>query len=174
MGRSPGLTNTPAINWLHHGYIISVQFIDIHISDQPETIPDWYTQVIALFEGDCKTEPWRVRRDMFPEKLFGKISDHESVLKVANTWTDDCFLSHGCEQYSGTEDPEWYPERLIDLADPTSPRLLQTRLERPQGRYATLSHCWGLDPFITLGTDNLESFCERIATKALAKAFAMQ
>ncbi|TGO24556.1 hypothetical protein BPAE_0100g00240 [Botrytis paeoniae] len=62
------------------------------------------------------------------------------------------------------------PTRLIDVkCDP--PRLILSSNVEPASSYATLSHCWGKAPILTLTTENLEAFQQRLPISHLSKTF---
>ncbi|TGO15670.1 hypothetical protein BTUL_0037g00220 [Botrytis tulipae] len=62
------------------------------------------------------------------------------------------------------------PTRLIDVnCDP--PRLILSLNIEPASSYATLSHCWGKAPILTLTTKNLEAFQQGLPVSRLSKTF---
>ncbi|TGO55565.1 hypothetical protein BCON_0090g00080 [Botryotinia convoluta] len=62
------------------------------------------------------------------------------------------------------------PTRLIDVkCDP--PRLILSSNLEPASSYATLSHCWGKAPILTLTTKNLEAFQQGLPISHLSKTF---
>ena len=68
-----------------------------------------------------------------------------------------------------------YPTRMLDLypvKEARGPLKLATSANaRPQGPYMTLSHCWGNYPILTLTSDNMAAFHERIDFDKLSKTF---
>lgn len=142
------------------------------VSEESESIPEWYSEAVKYAICDRKSHPWRVRRECFALRDIPSNTGLKAVLRIAKSWMEDCEHNHDCEKQNGTEDPAWYPKRLIDLTDPDSPRLLETASERPADRYATLSHCWGPKPqFLTLNKDKLDSFHRAIPLKSLPQSF---
>lgn len=146
--------------------------IDVHVSVDIEEIPNWYCEVLKLALDDLKTQPGKVRRESFPLRDIPSNTGHDGVLDIGRTWMMDCDHNHECEGRNRTDDPGWYPRRLIDLTNRIRPRLLDTTLEKPSSRYATLSHCWGPNPqFLTLICDNLEEFLREIHLTGLPRSF---
>ncbi|KAF2825279.1 hypothetical protein CC86DRAFT_352624 [Ophiobolus disseminans] len=63
----------------------------------------------------------------------------------------------GVAEPGGPEIGKWYPPRLLDIA--SNPiRLVSRRDFKQCPPFAALSHCWGQESFLTLTTDNIESF----------------
>lgn len=85
----------------------------------------------------------------------------QETMSLARHWYRQCQRNHyGCSPDRGvglTTGRKWYPPRLLDLS-PVQPRLVVRDDIEDGQQYATLSHCWGQDTFITLTTDCLESF----------------
>lgn len=131
--------------------------IDIHVSNALESVPAYYPEVASEAADDLISQPWKVRRERFPLRDIPNNTGHENVLGIARTWLNKCEDDHDCYMRDGIEDSKWLPKRLIDLIDPTAPRLVERDLERPSGRYATLSHCWGPEPdFLKLSRHNID------------------
>lgn len=169
--RSSGIMFDSKARWLPSGSMLWVTIL-IHVSAIDEAIPDWYTSLSAHIATDLDSQPWRVRREMFPLRPIADNTGHESVLRLGKTWLEHCYHSHKCERSNRLGDSKWYPKRLISLTDPFSPRLLETNLKPPNSRYATLSHCWGSEPnFITLNTKNLDDLCKGIPINTLPQSF---
>lgn len=159
------------VRWLNWGEL-PWNAIYIHISYKSEAVPDWYARLSGYAASDLDSEPWRVRREIFPLRPIPDSTGHESVLEIGKMWMESCERFHDCEISNGPVDSEWYPRRLIYIPEATSPRLLETNSERPHSRYATLSHCWGSNPsFITLTTANLDNFRQGIPVDILASSF---
>lgn len=159
------------VRWLPSGTWI-YDAIYIHVSFMDEAIPDWWASLSAHAASDLDSQPWRVRRDMFPLTPIADNTGHASVIEVGKTWLEYCHQSHNCERSNGLVGSTWYPKRLIRLPDSLSPRLVETSIEPPDSRYATLSHCWGSTPnFITLMTSNLDDFRKGIPINALPQSF---
>ncbi|KAL1616707.1 hypothetical protein SLS54_008274 [Diplodia seriata] len=71
-------------------------------------------------------------------------------------------------------DASWHPKRLLHISESSDHvRLIDTASEKPTGRYATLSHCWGPNPtFLRLDASNMASLmADGIATAALPPSF---
>lgn len=73
---------------------------------------------------------------------------------LASYWLQNCLQNHSrCK----TTTQGWYPTRLLDLSS-SLVRLIKTSTEKPQGPYATMSHCWGRQKFVVLTAENLCQF----------------
>ncbi|KAI1408131.1 HET-domain-containing protein [Hypoxylon sp. FL1857] len=75
------------------------------------------------------------------------------------TWLGEC-EGHSCCSSSHAE--ALLPARVIEVDPPwqEEPRLLESR--GLQGKYATLSYCWGAVPFQTLSNSNYAQFINRL------------
>ena len=96
-------------------------------------------------------------------------TDDPALGRLALVWLNKCITEHKtCDR---DRDPKWYPPRLLDLTG-AEPRLLLTDLERPDGPYASLSHCWGPSPtHLTLTEGNFSELCAGIPLSNLPKNF---
>lgn len=152
------------VSWLRFFTGPPYNQVDIHVSDQIEKPEWWYIDLTERASDDLKSQPWQVRRETFPSRPIPNNTGHPDVMRLARRWLRNCENYHNCETLNGVGNPEWCPKRLIDLSDPTAPpRLLDRDFERPKGRYAALSHCWGPDPeFVRLRADNLDEFHKNI------------
>lgn len=163
------------IHWLKWG-TLPWNHVDIHAAHTDEPVPGWYLNVSNIAASDVDSQPWRVRRELFPLGPIPDNTGHRRVLDIARIWLEKCETDHNCEtlRTQSTLDPEWNPKRLIDITNTAVPRLLEPHLELPRHlcRYATLSHCWGSNPdFITLTTENFAQFCKGIAIDILPQSF---
>lgn len=161
------------IRWLKWG-IMPWNRVDIYATYTSEPVPDWYLDVSKHAACDLDSEPWRVRRELFPLRPIPDSTGHREVLVLAKAWLQSCENTHDCENLRGRSASNWYPKRLVDITDTALPRLLETQSERPCSpyRYATLSHCWGSNPdFITLTTENFAGFCKGVAIDSLPRSF---
>lgn len=78
-------------------------------------------------------------------------------------WLADCLANHPkCARRHASRD--FVPTRVLDVGLPSDPwppsrvRVVETTKEHIPGPYATLSHCWGRAPFVTLDDDNVAEF----------------
>ena len=102
------------------------------------------------------------------------ISEHSNTsrcLSLANEWLKACIENHADCSGKGVTD---LPSRVIDLHprhENSDPYLLVTRGH--QGRYATLSHCWGPQhlPPLTTTMNTLERRCSGISVEELPASF---
>lgn len=150
--------------------------VHIHAAHISGAVPEWYSDVSKYAASDVDSEPWKVRRELFPLRPIPDSTGHRLVLDIAKIWLEKCETEHNCEtsRTQSTLDPEWLPKRLIDITDTAMPQLLETSIVRPCSpcRYATLSHCWGSNPeFTTLTSENFAQFCKGIAINILPKSF---
>ena len=85
--------------------------------------------------------------DLVRASLCEPYTGHENVARLAEYWLKTCLEKH--EHCPGQEAPSQYPSRLLDLVG-TQVRLIDCAKERPSLPYATISHCWGREPFFSL------------------------
>ncbi|KAF2137724.1 uncharacterized protein K452DRAFT_205258, partial [Aplosporella prunicola CBS 121167] len=90
-------------------------------------------------------------------------------ITLAQHWLEKCMKEHRCCER--TLDPEWYPTRLLDVAD--EPIKLIITKDEPviAGPYATLSHCWGTQEFPVLSTNSLSDFLAGTPSEKLPRSF---
>ncbi|KAI0142290.1 HET-domain-containing protein [Hypoxylon sp. NC0597] len=83
----------------------------------------------------------------------------EAAFCQIEAWLREC-EGHKCCPSSYTQ--VILPTRIIEVSPPgqEEPRLLKSRGIR--GVYATLSYCWGADPFQTLSKSNYAQFAEKL------------
>ncbi|CZR68293.1 uncharacterized protein PAC_18192 [Phialocephala subalpina] len=93
------------------------------------------------------------------------------TLQLAKSWVDFCFDNHSeCQWSSGSGDP-CLPTRAIDVAtlDNDSVRLISS--QGMCGKWAALSHRWGVKPFFTLREDTIQSLKTGIPVASLPTTF---
>jgi hypothetical protein len=66
-------------------------------------------------------------------------------------------VRHGTSLPGGHSVWKWYPPRLLDISSDPIRLVLRHNLEQCPA-FAALSHCWGPDGFLSLTTDNIQSF----------------
>ncbi|KAF6804731.1 heterokaryon incompatibility protein, partial [Colletotrichum musicola] len=132
-----------------------------------------FRPVPGRVSGDKRSEDLpEVRFELFPEEdlgyipkgsSFGTSTDSEPAQEQMRAWLADCLANHPkCARRHASRD--FIPTRVLDVglsSDPWPPsrvRVVETTKERIAGPYATLSHCWGRSPFVTLGDENAEEF----------------
>jgi hypothetical protein len=94
-------------------------------------------------------------------------SGDPACLDLVKAWFEDCVQNHKeCEPVSR----DWYPTRLLYL-DNDYARLIICDEERPTGPYATLSHCWGKEPFKVLNKSTLAQFRNGIPIATFLASF---
>lgn len=145
-------------------------FIHGHIV---EAFPPGHQEFVDLAKEDRKPDPSRVRRDFPPLRNIPDNTGHEDVAKIAKKWLHECKEGHAsCKDVYGAREQGWYPKRLIDVGTPDqSPRLIISEVDRAEGGYVALSHCWGSEPFITLTSTNHDDFRKEIRYQELPKTF---
>lgn len=86
---------------------------------------------------------------------------------MARTWLADC-----CDSHEKCRNKKVYrpPTRLISIEHEVVRLVVTETLESPP-QYATLSYCWGQQPFTKLTRDNYESFQVRIPQNGLPRTF---
>lgn len=98
------------------------------------------------------------------EWMYTCVSLHQSCRKGFGNLNDDDVRSHA-----------WYPTRLLDVSherdDGCQVTLILSSEEQVQGRYVSLSHCWGSVMPIRLLKSNIDSFMNGIELEALPKTF---
>jgi hypothetical protein len=107
--------------------------------------------------------------DRFNTSMVPPDTGDPRLAMIGLWWLENCLGNH--KTCNESREDGWYPARLLDLTG-HEPRLLISEIEKPDGPYATLSHCWGPDPkFLQLTADNLESFCSKVSFTSLPKTF---
>ncbi|EME81114.1 uncharacterized protein MYCFIDRAFT_77043, partial [Pseudocercospora fijiensis CIRAD86] len=79
----------------------------------------------------------------------------QATLSVAQYWLGECMKTHA--KCGAGSDPQWYPTRLLDLSQ-SRIRLIETTGKTLNGRYATLSHCWGGETIPVMNSENHDTF----------------
>lgn len=92
-----------------------------------------------------------------------------AVAELALFWLEKCLKNHG--KCGRSQDPNFFPLRLLDVSG-NEPRLVLTDLEKPDGPYATLSHCWGPNPtFFRLTDSHVKEMRAGISIERLPQNF---
>ena len=114
-------------------------------------------------------EPWRVRNGSHAPLSGPLNTGHADVLNLAKQWLHTCVHEHTqCQNGSNLSNP-WYPKRLIELGVGGNVRLIDTKNQKPDEFYATLSHCWGSSEFFHLTEDNIADLQQQIPVEKLPK-----
>ncbi|KAF2669753.1 hypothetical protein BT63DRAFT_425424 [Microthyrium microscopicum] len=158
--------------WVDTDHVDLFGQIQLHMSG-PLQPPDWHNKLTDLAFQDLGDRPWKVRKDGSTPRIVAKNTGAVSVSAQAKEWLEKCRRTHAiCRSVFKDRDNKWLPRRLIDLIQPTSPRLLQRNMDAIDGPYAAVSHCWGKDTsFLQLTQDNEASFCKEISWDCLPKSF---
>ncbi|KAF4624548.1 hypothetical protein G7Y89_g13622 [Cudoniella acicularis] len=95
---------------------------------------------------------------------------------LIQSWIGNCSENHdACTKAGIDQSNAWYPTRLLDLGPLSDTfqvaRVIVSADADLRGPYCTLSHCWGTTPFLTLTSENLESFKRQIPFQALRETF---
>ena len=92
----------------------------------------------------------------------------EECLELATHWFENCRENH--QKCNARLNSGWYPRRLLDVSE-SKLRLIVTSERRPDGPYATMSHCWGRDKFLILTAENMEDFVSGIPLSSFLQSF---
>lgn len=100
--------------------------------------------------------------------LLQSSTGHERVLDLAKYWLQECLEHHAlCRK---NLDSPMYPIRLLDISD-SAVRLVECTDIKTTHPYATLSYCWGSQPFLTLTSANEAAFRQGLETNELPSVF---
>ena len=110
------------------------------------------------------------------EHLDGEVNSVHTASAASQTlalhWLQQCNRDHvTCNGIRIRQD--WMPTRLLSICGSSSTnriKIIETNKSSPR-EYIALSHCWGLNPIITLTTTNSNSFKEGIDIDLLPKNF---
>ncbi|KAK7912213.1 heterokaryon incompatibility protein [Apiospora marii] len=107
--------------------------------------------------------------DLASSSLAQSWSGNVGALELVRHWLFGCLENHpSCEDFSSGSG--WWPTRLLEISD-HHVRLVMTKTETVRGAYATISHCWGTEPFPTLTSSNLARFTGGILRDELPRSF---
>lgn len=106
----------------------------------------------------------RLGRIPHPDQLGPKMDlDSTGLWEQVSKWMDRCANKHpNCARKHAERD--FVPTRLVDVGPlnsteiPKTVRVVVTNASHRGTPYATLSHCWGKDEFVTLTHENKEEF----------------
>jgi len=145
--------------------------------------PSWWYLEFYFFRGEDHLDWDRVLFQLFPlkdpspgclqwynsEENIPASTEDLRVHERAKKWLETCQSTHkNCQRLV---EEIWWPPRLLDLRN-GKVRLMETDKEEPSGPYATLSHCWGINPtFFTLTADNINNLYSEISVPDLPKTF---
>lgn len=121
--------------------------------------------------------PWRVRDDGFKRHHIAGNTGDPLAIELAAKWLRDCVGGHldihGGSRQCKPPHTSWQPKRLIDLNQPDDIlRLYCREIETTNPSYASLSHCWGQQPFYTLTTQNIDNImAEKVSLSILPPSF---
>ncbi|KXJ93543.1 heterokaryon incompatibility protein-domain-containing protein [Microdochium bolleyi] len=91
-------------------------------------------------------------------------------LDLAKHWLADCVSGHGLCVSHTVFDTASRPTRVLSICD-DAVKLVSTEFLIPTPSYATLSYCWGTEPFLKLTPETLESFMQGIDWDQLPRTF---
>ncbi|KAE8861120.1 hypothetical protein PTNB29_06215 [Pyrenophora teres f. teres] len=138
--------------------------------------------VVFFRKGHNESEPDMIQIETFycipmAPKLLKRIefnaqphSSSPRILLLAKKWFKSCKLHHtSCREMPK---PKWYPKRLLEVhPEKRNPRLILTADHANLTEYASLSHCWGLKPFVKLLSKDYTKFLREISFDELPKTF---
>ena len=114
-----------------------------------------------------------VRTDLEDFVNTSSIANHTastSTWPLIDSWIARCNDDHDCCT-AATKSLTKLPNRIIDIQNETSFRLVTTDSSTSLGRYVTLSHCWGSEVPLRLLTNNIETFRNHIPPSDLSQTF---
>lgn len=129
-------------------YILKFEFEDTWIIEKTQS----WTKLHSLAESS-KPQTWTGNRE---------------VAELAKAWLAQCREQHS--SCSDTVDSEWRPSRLLDVSRKLI-RLLDCSKEQAMGPYASLSYCWGFDPFPVLSAKTMPQLLAGVPSSFFPKAF---
>ncbi|OCK75987.1 HET-domain-containing protein [Lepidopterella palustris CBS 459.81] len=107
--------------------------------------------------------------ESWPDHYIPPSTGDPAVSRLALSWFESCLEKH--KNCGRGQDTSWTPLRLLDVSG-EEPRLILTESEKPNGPYATMSHCWGPNPsFMRLTATNVEGMLNGISTEQLPENF---
>ena len=95
---------------------------------------------------------------------------HETM-SLAKEWLNECFNEHPeCRWPPSDEDP-YLPTRVIEVLGPLQPNVRLIHPGKGRGKWAALSHKWGLQSLTRLERGNINLFSKGIQTSSLPATF---
>lgn len=93
-----------------------------------------------------------------------------TALSVSSLWLSECLTSHA---HCVKQERASFPTRVLDIRPSGSTLDLRLQVNKGhQGRYVTLSHCWGSQARLTLNKHNLGAFQQQLPFEQLPPTFA--
>ena len=124
----------------------------------------WYC---LTFENDPRNDlsfiervqPWTRLQELAETSKSQTFTGDESVAELARGWLTYCQNQHlNCSRHV---ERDWHPTRLLDVSvDPV--RLRISSEGQISGPYATLSHCWGTEPFWVLSKETMSQLLKGV------------
>jgi hypothetical protein len=97
-------------------------------------------------------------------------TDCKPVWDMATKWLQECRELH--PDCATTHAIRTLPTRLLKIGTSNDDlRLILSKSLPVHTQYATLSHCWGLKPFMKLTQKNFDAFLDTIPFEHLSKTF---
>ena len=94
--------------------------------------------------------------------------------QLAQQWIAQCVTEHVHCNRKITQD-DWLPTRLLDIraldGSETDVFLIESKDLTSKPQYATLSHCWGRAPVLSLRAENIALFKKGIPVRSLPRTF---
>lgn len=96
---------------------------------------------------------------------------HNDVLNLAEYWFRDCLENHGaCCNCISSSGPAWHPTRLLDISTELV-KLFEPEVGVTDQPYATVSYCWGKEPFFRTTLSNLKQLQAGVSEKRFPRVF---
>jgi hypothetical protein len=138
-------------------------FTDLLIGQPDKEMPDRPTRhIVSIVQKSSPSESEPGENETSTDR-----SNTRDSLGLCKSWLHRCLHHH---QLCNEPRPNFIPTRLVSLLGPF-PKLVEPEQSSDVKTYATLSHCWGTSPFLTLTNTNLQEFCQQIPPEALSNTF---
>lgn len=159
---------------------------NVQLDDIPTGVTEWQYRLIRASQQDdrfgfdfkpASPEGTKAVHRLYQDIPFSTCSDQAAAL--TRRWYQNCRNGHdkcrdtlpwmaegtamsagvryGMVEPNGASATRWYPPRLLDVSADVI-RLLSRRQIQQCPPFAALSHCWGLIPFLTLTSSNIQRF----------------
>ncbi|KAK0627887.1 heterokaryon incompatibility protein-domain-containing protein [Immersiella caudata] len=167
-----------AMRFLPHSQAAKLQAVDYAIYEDKSH--DRPLELIVHYEQDGRKRKkeltcFRPPTPAFPWPIIGPYDNIDrntgsvETLRLAKSWIFNCISSHvKCEDNFTSQ----LPKRVVQISGTSqSPRTKLYETRGASGRYACLSHCWGMiQPFRTL-SGNIDAMRQQVCWSDLCQTF---
>lgn len=141
---------------------------------KPGVLEERPAPTLSLMEGPVQLLDDYV--DYNPDETGNTEHLSELRLKTIQGWLDGCLESHANKCTRALKTEQFLPRRLIQISSrygEARAALVESEAieDKEAVRYATLSHCWGQNPFTTLTKTNFNTFHLEIDLSSLGRTF---